>query len=129
MSFVTTLKIDGKDFDVIACSYTLERDISTSGAPVSGVRGGVIKLKIKSLQDSFFAEWMAKPYLMKSGKIQFWKRDTDVPRELHFEDAYLVHYKEKFKSTGEAYLVESMAFSARLIIVNGIAIHENIWPM
>ncbi|MFV0304664.1 MAG: type VI secretion system tube protein TssD, partial [Moheibacter sp.] len=55
------------------------------------------------------------------------KRDSDATlKELKFEEAYLVKYRENFDSTGRNPLTESFTLSARKISM-GTGEHTNPW--
>jgi hypothetical protein len=128
MSFKATLDVDGNQYRVLECSYELERDTDQFGKPASDVRGGKIYLKIESSSNVGFFEWGVSAFTRKAGKITFNKTDDDAAlKELEFEDAYLVGYREDFGSQGNAGMTESLTISAKKIIMGG-AEHENHWP-
>ncbi|MGY0037463.1 type VI secretion system tube protein TssD [Pedobacter sp. NJ-S-72] len=45
MAFKTRLNLGSKEYDVLQCSYSLNRDVDAKGRPSSGVYGGTIILK------------------------------------------------------------------------------------
>ncbi|WP_304437833.1 type VI secretion system tube protein TssD, partial [Pedobacter sp. Leaf216] len=40
MAFKTRLNLGSKEFDVLQCSFSLNRDVDAKGRPSSGVYGG-----------------------------------------------------------------------------------------
>ncbi len=129
MSFRAILDVDGEEFRVLHCNYSLQRDVDFSGRPSSDVRGGTLHLEIESSDDTSYFEWICDPYQVKSGKVTFYKRDEEAAmKELEFEDAYLVSYAESVDAIGDSPMVESLVFSAKKISMGG-ATHENDWPI
>jgi len=128
MSFRAILDLDGTEYRVLHCNYSLQRDTDFSGRPSSDVRGGTIHLEIEASDDTSFFEWICDPYAMKSGKVTFYKRDEEAAlKELEFEDSYLISYAESIDAIGDSPMLESLVLSAHKISMGG-ATHENDWP-
>jgi hypothetical protein len=127
MSFKARLKIDGNEYRVLHCSYTLQRDLDFSGRPSSDVRGGTIHFEVESGEDTFFIEWMCMPTQMYEGSIEFYKRDSDATMKvLEFKDAYCGSFTESFSNVGDSPMNISCVISAREIVM-GSASLENEW--
>jgi len=129
MSFKATFSVDGKNYRVFHCSYSLQQDVDKTGRPSSEVRGGTIQLEVESTGDSALAAWMMDAFKHKDGKVTFYKRDSEQKmKELTFKDGYIVSYSETFTNMGENPMSEHFVISAKEIKV-GDAEHKNEWPI
>jgi hypothetical protein len=127
MSFKLELSVGGKKVNVLSCSYALKQETDATGRPSTVSRGGKIQVVIESTGDSTFFDWMINNFERKDGAITFLKRDTNATmKELKFEEAYLVDYRENFDSSNEMPVTESFTLSARAISIGGSK-HENEW--
>ncbi|HRH49194.1 MAG TPA: type VI secretion system tube protein TssD [Panacibacter sp.] len=129
MSFKAKLKIGGKEFDVLHCSYSFRRDVDAKGRPSSGVYGGSVQLEIESTDDTSVLESMINNvYKAQKGTVTFQKRDEDAKmKELSFEDAYIVQYSESLDIVGSNPMTINFVLSARTLKI-GSAEHKNDWP-
>ena len=129
MSFKAIFKVDGNEYRVLSCRYSLHQEIDNTGRPSSTTRGGVVNLVIESTDDTSLFEWMCDSYMRKDGKITFNKRDEDAKlKELEIEEAYMVSYEESFDNVGVGAMVETFSLSAKKIKM-GNGEHENEWVM
>lgn len=129
MSFKAKLEVDGKEYRVVNCDYSLKQFIDDTGRPSSTVRGGTINVSVESTDDTTLFEWMCDSYMRKDGKITFNKRDEDAKmKELEFKEAYMVSYKEYFDNVGSGAMLEQFSLSAHSIKM-GNGEHENEWVM
>ncbi len=127
MSFKTKLKLAGKEYNVLNVNYGLIQETDPTGRPSSIARGGKIDLTIESTGGTELFELMTNNFERKDGSVVFIKRDTDATlKELKFEEAYVVKYKENFDSTGKNPLTESVTLSAKKISM-GTGEHVNEW--
>ena len=127
MSFKAKLKVGGKEYNILNCSYALHQEVDATGRASSVTRGGRIDIEVESTGESTFFEWMTNSFERKDGSIVFIKRDTDATlKELKFEEGYLVKFKENFESTGRLPLSETFTISARAIEM-GNGSFENEW--
>ena len=127
MSFKAKLKVSGKEFNILACQYSLKQETDATGRPSSVTRGGKITVTVESTGDSSFFEWMTNSFERKDGSITFLKRDSDATlKELKFTEAYLVDYTEDFYSTGDSPAKETFTLSAKEIEL-GSGTHKNEW--
>ena len=128
MSFKAKFTVDGKDYRVFHCSYSLQQDTDKTGRPSSEVRGGTIQLEVESTGDASLAGWMMDAFKHKDGKITFFKRDSEQKmKEVSFKDGYLISYTETFTNMGDNPMSEHFVISAKEI-KSGDAEHKNDWP-
>jgi hypothetical protein len=129
MSFKAIFKIDGKDYRVLHCSYSLNQQVDLTGRPSSVVRGGIVNLVTESTDDTSLFEWMCDSYLKKDATITFNKRDENAKlKELHLVEAYMISYEESFDDSGTGAMTQSFSLSARNIKM-GDGEHENEWAI
>lgn len=126
-SFHSLLKLDGKEFEVLNCTYSFTQNTDEKNRPSSDVRKGHISLDIVATDDETILGWMVDPYQKKNGSIVFEKIDqASTLKEIKFTDCYCVHYTEKFHYNTNDPMTISLEFSARVIEV-GNAKHEDKW--
>lgn len=127
MSFKVTMKVAGKEVNVLNCSYALKQETDATGRPSSITRGGKITLTIESTGDTTFFEWMCNNFERKDGSIVYIKRDNKATlKELNFKEAYMVDYRETFDSTGDNPVSETFTISAQEISM-GTGSYRNEW--
>jgi hypothetical protein len=127
MSFKAKISIDGTDYNVLHCNFSLHQEVDATGRPSSITRGGNISVVIESTDSTALFEWMCDNYMRKDGTITFNKRDEDAKlKELKFTEAYLVAYEESFDHTGTGAMITSFTMSAREINM-GNGVHINEW--
>lgn len=129
MSFKAKFTVDGKDYRVFHCSYSLQQDVDKTGRPSSEVRGGTVQLELESIDSSAHAAWMMDAFKHKDGTITFYKRDSEQKmKEISFKNGYLVSYTEAFTNHGENPMSEHLVISAKDLKVAD-AEHKNEWPI
>ncbi len=129
MSFKSKISIDGTDYNVLHCSFSMMQEVDTTGRPSSVSRGGMINVVIESTDDTSLFEWMCDSYMRKDGTITFNKRDEDAKmKELNFTEAYMTSYEESFDFSGVGAMTTSFALSAREISM-GNGVHINDWTI
>ncbi len=127
MSFKAKLKVSGKEYNVLNCSYGLSQETDATGRPSSVTRGGMITIEVESTSDTGLSDWMFNNFEMRSGSVVFLKRDNEATsKELNFTDAYAVKYVENFNASGQNPMTEKITISAREISV-GNGEHVNEW--
>lgn len=100
MSFLSTLHIDGEEYNVLEFNIDFKQEKDTTGKPIGDAKGGAIKLIIEASQNSTFLSWMLNSNLTKDGKIIFYRRDAlSKMKELDFKKAFCINYQEQFTST------------------------------
>lgn len=127
MSFKAKFKVDGREYDVLDCTYDAAQEVDATGRPSSVNRAGRVKLTVQGDGTTALFEWMCNNFERKNGSVQFVKRDSDATlKELKFTEGYLVKYQENFDSTGTNPLTETFTISARQLEI-GEAQHDNEW--
>jgi hypothetical protein len=110
---------------LLTCNYSFTQDIDQRGLPKSEVKGGVINLSFRSIDDQEIMHWMISAKADKSGKISFSGEETEkVFKSLEFKDARCISYHESFVRDGE--MLEEITISAREISISGVT-HVNTW--
>lgn len=129
MAFKAQLKIGGKEFDVISCSYALHREVDGKGRPASVVYGGTIDLSIEASEDTSVIEAMVNnQFKPLDGTITFKKSDEDAKmKELSFEKGYIVKFSESFGTLDNRPMLINFTVSAQTLKI-GSAEHVNDWP-
>jgi hypothetical protein len=129
MSFLATLKVDGKEFNVLSCNYNLYQDVDNTGRPSSETRGGLVNLIVESTDDTTIFDWMTDSYMTKDATLTFNKRDSAAKlKELEIKEAYCVNYQESFDNTGSGAMIISFTLSAKELKL-GQGGHTNKWAM
>lgn len=123
------LKMFGKEFDVLHCSYSLRRDVDPKGRPSAAVMGGTVQLEVESTEDTSILEAMLAINKGVKGTVTFYKRDEkdQKMKELTVENAYVVQFSESLDAVGANPMTINFVLSARKLSV-GNAVHENEWP-
>jgi hypothetical protein len=127
MSFKAVLKVDGKEYPVLSCSYNLNRMVDHTGRPSSEVMGGEINISVESGDEAEWFEWMVDQWAKKDGTIEFYDRDEEaVMRTLTFTTAYLTSLAESF-NPGMPFSV-NITLTAQKIDFGGLPF-ERTWAM
>ncbi|MDR3338881.1 MAG: type VI secretion system needle protein Hcp, partial [Candidatus Symbiothrix sp.] len=114
MSFRANLNFEGKDYDVIKCYYTIEREVDSKGRPSSNLYGGKIHLSVESTTDVSLIDKMATQFKPNTGSITFKKNDEDAKmKELKWENGYIVEFKEGIQIVGEVPMLTEFVISAQ----------------
>ncbi len=127
MSFKAKLKVAGKEYNILSCSYALMQETDATGRPSSITRGGKINIEVEGTNETDLFEWMCNNFERKDGSIVFIKRDSDATlKELKFKEGYLINFNEVFTSTSSNPLSVSFSISAKEISM-GNGTHTNEW--
>lgn len=129
MAFRADLKVNGKEYRLLHCSYALSRDIDPTGRPSSETKGGTIRFEIESTSDNSLFDLMIAQFKSVDGTITFKKRDEDAKmKELSFQTGYIVELSENFDSVGGNPMTTTFTISARSVSMGGESLN-NDWPM
>ena len=110
---------------LLSCSYGFTQEIDQRGLPRSEVRGGVIRMAFRSMDDQELMHWMISSVSDKSGKITFSGEETEkVFKTLEFKDARCISYQETFERDSE--MIIEITISAREVSISGVT-HTNMW--
>lgn len=129
MAFKARLNLGAKEYDVLNCSYSLNRDVDHKGRPSSGVYGGTIDIEVESTEDTSIIESMVNnQYKPLTGNLLIKKSEEDAKmKELSFEDAYIIRYSEGIRVNDQTPMSLRFTISARTLKL-GNAQHVNDWP-
>jgi len=128
MAFRATLKIAGKEFDVLTCGYKLERDVDTKGRPASNIYGGKIKIHVESTEDTSLLESMVNQFNPISGSVLFKKGDEEAKmKELEWENGYITSFEENIDIVGSKPMSIKMEVSAQVLKIGNAQFEQN-WP-
>jgi len=127
MSFDAKFHIGGTEYVILSLDYGLMQETDATGRPSSIVRGGKIEVTVESTGSTQLFELMTGNFERQDGKIVFIKRDSDATlKELVFEEAYVVKYRENFDSISKTPNSETITLSAKKITM-GTGEHTNRW--
>lgn len=97
MSFLAKFIIDGKDYNVLECVYSLKQPTDETGKPMGRPKGGQITLTVESEGNTDLFHWIKEPSLTKNGTVTFFKRDAMAQQlVLQFSKAFCVAFSERF---------------------------------
>lgn len=128
MAFKSKFTVDGKDFNVLSCTYHLYQETDPTGRPSSVTRGGKITVTVESTDDTSIFDWMTNSFDRKDGSVKFFKRDSEsaIMKQVDFKEAYLVGFEESFSHNTEMPMVLTITLSAKSLTI-GSATHTNEW--
>jgi len=127
MSFLAKLEIDGESYNVLEFDMHITQKVDHSGKPQEVAEGGNIHMEVESTKSVDFMKWMISNTQTKDGTIIFYRRDAmSKLKELKFEKAFCIDFKEKFLSTQEVPMTMELLISCRKIDFSG-AVLEKPW--
>jgi hypothetical protein len=128
MAFKAKFTVDGKEFNVLSCSYHLFQETDVTGRPSSVTRGGKITVTLESTDDTTLFDWMTNSWDRKAGSVKFFKRDSEsaIMKQVDFEESYLVGFEETFSHNTEMPMILTITLTAKKMTI-GSASHINEW--
>ena len=127
MSFQAKLKIDDLEFNVLSVEYAFNQPVDAHNRPNGRVRGGIIDVTLESGANYALIQWAASATMVRSGKIEFYRRDsTSILKTVEFKDAFCIYLKEIFVSEGPHPMVTKVTITAHEIIIDSSSI-LNTW--
>jgi len=128
MSFRATLSLEGKEYDVLKCKYSLKREVDSKGRPASNIYGAKLSLEVESTDDISVLEKMAMQFKPISGSVAFKKDDEDAKmKELNFKNAYIIDFNEGINIVGEVPMSIKFTISAQEFEMGDASFIQN-WP-
>lgn len=128
MAFRATLNLGGKEFDVLDCSYKLNRDVDAKGRPSSNIYGGVVNVHVESTDDTSILEQMVNQFKPISGSIVFKKGDEEAKmKELEWENGYIIGFEEDIDVVGAKPMSIKFSVSAQVLKMGSAQFEQN-WP-
>jgi hypothetical protein len=130
MAYKATLKLGGKEYDVLSSSFTFNRSVDPKGRPSSGVYGGEIHFTVESYADTTLVELMLnKQNTAQAGELSFDQGTADGKmKTIKFTDGFITNYTESASAHGADAMSISFTISAREIKIGDNAVLENTWP-
>jgi hypothetical protein len=126
MAHKIKLSIDGKEYPITSCNYSIYRSADNTGKPAEGARAGQISISRESSEDSFFYQWSIDNAARKSGSVSFSKMNVeDTMKTLDFENAFVMNYAETCGYGSQ--MTEDIVISAQKLTISGATI-DNDWP-
>lgn len=127
MAFSAKLSLGGKEFDVLSCSYSIERSTDTKGRPSSNLLGSKITIKVESTQDTSILESMCT-LSATSGSVIFRKDNEDAKlKDLKWESGYIVSYVESLEASDKEPMSILFTVSAKVVKVGNAECNQD-WP-
>ncbi len=129
MSFQAKLEVNGKKYDLLQCSFSLNRTVSDKMKPTETVRGGMIHCTIEGSSDTAFYDWISDPFGKRDGNIKFLKDDSDATDvELKFTHSALINWQRDFDANSNKNpTTETITIAAKEIDFGGTEFKNN-WP-
>jgi len=128
MAFRATLNYGGKEFDVLDCKYSLNRDVDIKGRPSSNIYGGKITVHVESTEDTSILESMVNQFKPNAGSVIFKKGDEEAKmKELEWENGYVINFEEDIDVDGSRPMTITFTVSAQTIKIGGAQFEQN-WP-
>lgn len=128
MAFRATLKLGGKEFDVLDCNYRFNRDVDSKGRPSSNIYGGKVYIHVESTADTVILSNMINQFKPIGGSITFKKGDEEAkPKELVWENGYIVEFDESIDIIGSVPMTIRIVISAQTVKIGDVNFEQN-WP-
>lgn len=134
MALQGSLKIGGKQYGVVECSYEFNQSVDDTGKPVSRPKGGTITFVTPSTSDEdvFFYKWMFNKTEVKAGIFRFCVYSQDNKRSfksVEFANAYCIGLRDYFNDNDSKLMYTTVTISAEIIRIGTIdsATFNNEW--
>lgn len=134
MALHGSLKIGGRTYGVVECSYEFSQTIDETGKPTSRPRGGEITIVIPSTNDDdmFFYNWMFHKSEVKAGILRFclYSNENKLSyKTVSFANAYCIELRDYFNDHDAKLMYTTIKISAQIIMVGSMnsATFINAW--
>lgn len=128
MSFRAKVNLEGTEFDVLRCDFSVKREVDSKGRPSSNLYGGLINIEVESTTDYSILEKMASQFKPISGSVTFNKGDEEAKmKELSFKNAYIIGFQEGVNIVGVVPMSIVFTVSAQTIEMGDATFTQN-WP-
>ena len=134
MAIQGNLKIGGRSYNVVECTYEFNQSIDETGKPVSRPKGGTITFVMPSTSDDdlFFYKWMFNKTEVKNGKFKFvvfTNQNNLSYKSVSFENAYCISLSDYFNDNDSKLMYTTVTISAEKIMIGSGAVAEftNEW--
>lgn len=120
MALHGSLKIGGRTYGVVECTYRFEQAVDATGKPTARPKGGIITITMPSTNDDdmFFYNWMFHKSEVKAGILRFVLYSHENKRSyktLSFANAYCVELTDTFNDHDAKLMYTTIKISAQVI--------------
>lgn len=127
MTFDAKVDVNGKVYDAIECGFSFERKVDEKGAPSSHITNLRLHAMMKSSDATDILESGFSEFKPVKGSFKFLKGDEQAKmKDIEFEEAYVIGYKEEFVRKGETPMCMDVFFTAKKVTC-GSAVYEADW--
>ena len=122
MAHKSTLKIDGKEFEILNISYSFHQHVNpNTNETTSEVFGGNIDVSIETrIADAKIIELMVLPHKDDiSGSVELKNQKGEELRTIKFAHSAIVNFSESFSLSGSGTGTQSFTICSRDMDVNG----------
>jgi hypothetical protein len=133
MALQGQLKIGGRTYGIVECSYDFSQTIDDTGKPTSRPRGGTITFVMPATSDDdlFFYKWMFNKTQVHDGTFKFCvytTRNQQSYKTVAFKNAYCINLRDYFNDSDSKLMYTTVTISAESISVGrGGAELNNDW--
>lgn len=131
MPHSATIKLDGKESNVLAFHYDFGRNIEENGRVATRVRKGLITITLHSDEPHKEAmlNWLAKPDQSKEGELIIYSDDEKkkIFKTIKFENAFIIEYSEDYAQGASSNVRETFTISSEKVTI-GAAAFDFKWP-
>lgn len=133
MALQGQLKIGGRIYGIVECSYDFSQALDDTGKPTSRPRGGTITFVIPATSDDdlFFYKWMFNKTQVHDGTFKFCvytTRNQQNYKTVAFKNAYCVNLRDYFNDSDSKLMYTTVTISAESISIGrGGAELNNDW--
>lgn len=127
MSFLAKLTVDGKEYNVLHCTYNFEQPVDATGKPEARPLGGKITATIEADGSYDLLHWMASAEQIKDGTLTFYKRDAmSRLQQVIFKKAYCISLETEFDALDDSPLQQTIVISAKSLQIGDMKF-DNFW--
>ena len=134
MALQGELKIGGRTYGVVECTYEFNQSVDDTGKPVTRPKGGQITFVMPSTSDDdlFFYKWMFNKTEVKAGIFRFVvysKSNKRSFKTVEFANAYCISLKDYFNDNDSKLMYTTVTVSAEVIRIGTLdsAMFTNEW--
>ena len=130
MALTARLHVQGfasekKGYRVLESDFEFNTKVDERGLIMSAVQGGKIELLLAVENDSDLINWSINLKPVKYGEIIFvGKENGKTIKTISFDDAFVIHYHERFREFEPTTI--KLIISVRRIEIIGVT-HTNMW--
>ncbi|MDT7828474.1 type VI secretion system tube protein TssD [Pricia sp. S334] len=127
MSFLAKLIVDGREYNILGCTYNFDQPMDATGKPAGKPQGGRIMATIEADGSYDLLHWMTSPDQTKDGSLVYYKRDAmSRLQEVIFKKAYCVSLETEFDALDDSPLQNHIVISAKSLHIGDMKF-DNSW--